>query len=329
MVSIGPVLNYVFNEGYAEAVSADGSTVVGYDRTASTSEPTRWTTENGLEYLGHLPGASADARSSPQGISADGQTIVGNTGALTGGGPWRWTPESGMVRIETTGGDAQLEYAVDVSADGSVILGGRSFGSGSIAIEPVLWTSDGTATALGGLHDEFVLSLTESLSADGSTVVGQSLGPNGLEAFRWTVETGMVGLGDLPGGRFRGRAYDASEHGSIIVGYSEVTYFSDYRKTKAFVWDEGNGMRSIQDLLTDEYGLDLNGWWLTEARAVSDDGLTFVGTGINPDGNTEAWIATVPEPGTLAMLALTAGIALNSRHARRRRDRLIGRSAQA
>ncbi len=63
-------------------------------------------------------------------------------------------------------------------------------------------------------------------------------------------------------------------------------------------------MRSLHDMLTDDFGLDLTGWTLSEAWNISDDGLTIVGYGNNPDGYTEAWIATVPEPATLLLLGL-------------------------
>lgn len=37
------------------------------------------------------------------------------------------------------------------------------------------------------------------------------------------------------------------------------------------------------------------GWTLIAASDISDDGLSIVGYGTNPDGNTEAWIATIPQ----------------------------------
>ncbi|MFG6094761.1 hypothetical protein SPB21_05900 [Leptothoe sp. ISB3NOV94-8A] len=55
----------------------------------------------------------------------------------------------------------------------------------------------------------------------------------------------------------------------------------------AFIWDAVNGMRSLQAVFTDEFGLDLTGWKLGAATGISDDGLTIVGTGINPEGNFE------------------------------------------
>jgi hypothetical protein len=55
-------------------------------------------------------------------------------------------------------------------------------------------------------------------------------------------------------------------------------------------------------------GAALTGWQLSEATAISDDGLTIVGFGTNPLGNTEAWVATIPEPQTWAMLAAGLGI---------------------
>ena len=50
----------------------------------------------------------------------------------------------------------------------------------------------------------FNFSVAEAVSADGSTVVGRLGRPGWSEAFRWTSETGMVGLGDLPGGAVMG-----------------------------------------------------------------------------------------------------------------------------
>jgi hypothetical protein len=59
-------------------------------------------------------------------------------------------------------------------------------------------------------------------------------------------------------------------------------------------------MRMLQDVLVDEYGLDLTGWQLTDANAISADGNTIVGTGMAPGRHVEAWRAQAPfggEPG--------------------------------
>jgi hypothetical protein len=56
-------------------------------------------------------------------------------------------------------------------------------------------------------------------------------------------------------------------------------------------------MRDLRDVLVNSYGLDLDSWTLKMARAISDDGFTIVGKGINPDGNEEAWmVRLVPDP---------------------------------
>ena len=70
-------------------------------------------------------------------------------------------------------------------------------------------------------------------------------------------------------------------------------------------------MQPLKQVLIDQ-GIDLTGWDLVSARGVSDDGLTIVGFGTNPLGNTEAWIATIPEPTTgqllgMGLLALVVG----------------------
>ena len=63
-------------------------------------------------------------------------------------------------------------------------------------------------------------------------------------------------------------------------------------------------MQNLKDILVNEHGLNLDGWLLREAADISYDGLTIVGHGYNPNGNIEAWIATIPEPSTIILFGL-------------------------
>jgi len=63
-------------------------------------------------------------------------------------------------------------------------------------------------------------------------------------------------------------------------------------------------MRDLKQVLQDDYGLDLTGWELNGGAFlggclrtdISADGLTIVGSGRNPSGDVEAWIAVLAEP---------------------------------
>jgi hypothetical protein len=55
-------------------------------------------------------------------------------------------------------------------------------------------------------------------------------------------------------------------------------------------------MRSLDSVLVTEYGGDLNGWKLSVAEGISADGRTIAGYGINPAGQNDSWIVTIPEP---------------------------------
>ena len=69
---------------------------------------------------------------------------------------------------------------------------------------------------------------------------------------------------------------------------------------------------------TDDLGLDLAGWTLDTALGISADGLTIVGQGTNPNGEFEAWIAIIPEPSTALLLAGGLAVLAGTRARHRR-----------
>ena len=128
----------------------------------------------------------------------------------------------------------------------------------------------------------------------------------------------MVGLGALPGGPFgpSSLATGVSGDGTLVVGTSAAGQAADGDAIQsAFIWDSTQQMRNLQDVLTNDFGLDMTGWHLSQANAISLDGTTIVGHGTNPDGFTEAWMAVIPEPSTALLLA--SGLLVLARKRRR------------
>ena len=189
------------------------------------------------------------------------------------------------MRLAGTGPEGPNTY--DISADGTTIVG-NSGCFGFLCSRPALWTETDGLVVLGDS------GWATGVSADGSVVVGRVTiaGPY----FRWTESEGLVEL-DLAVGDFT-RAYGdmhVSANGQIAVGglYNTVAGLPE-----AIIWDSNNGARSIRQLLI-QAGIDLTGWRLDYPTAVSGDGGTIVGSGINPDGNAEAWLArlSIGQPG--------------------------------
>ncbi len=118
---------------------------------------------------------------------------------------------------------------------------------------------------LGDLPGGASYSRAYDVSADGAVVVGVSFSSSGYEAFRWTAETGMVGLGFFPGGNFSW-AYAVSHDGSVVVGSARRANF-DY---EAFRWTQADGMVGL-GFLSPEDGPD------SHAYSVSGDGLVIGG----------------------------------------------------
>jgi probable HAF family extracellular repeat protein len=256
-----------------------------------------------MDGLGHLPGGYPFSYAN--GVSEDGGVIVG----VSESGSdifeaFRWTEAQGMVGLGFLPGGGLESDGWSVTPDGQVIVGGSDSANG---YEAFRWTEPEGMVGLGGLSIEYFDSLASAVSADGQVIVGDSYSIDEscdpcdpfdpcdpcegcwgtYEAFRWTEAEGMVGLGFLGDG-FYSWASDVTANGKIIVG-SSIGDDGD----RAFIWDPNNGMRDLKDVLQTDFGLDLTGWELWYALGISANGSTIVGSGINPSGNTEAWVATV------------------------------------
>ncbi len=304
----------------ARGVSGDGSVVVGEGLSISGGEAFRWTEAGGLTGLGDLAGGVF--KSEATGVSSDGSVIVGGSasdapaaietfrwtqagGRFSGGSgsaeetvvaglsvtiagleAFRWTQAGGMVGLGDLTGGSFFSLARGVSSDGSVVVGRSESESG---MEAFLWTEAGGMAGLGDLAGGSFFSLANGVSSDGSIVVGRSESASGIEAFRWTEAGGMTGLGDLAGGGYFSEALGVSADGSVIVGWSTPASGED--ALEAYIWDAGVGMSALKSVLEIELGLDLTGWTLIQASAVSEDGLKIAGWGTNPGGQKEAWVA--------------------------------------
>jgi uncharacterized membrane protein len=264
----------------------------------------RWTSSGGLVILGALPGGSG--YSSANGVSGDGSTTVGVSNIPGSYEAFRWTGSGGMVGLGIPPGYIASE-AFGISSDGSTIVG-DSNGSGTT--QAFRWTGSGGWVGLG-YAPGMSFSSAIAVSSNGSTIVGRSgisTATVGVqEAFRWTSAGGMVGLGVLPGWRFSS-ATAVSADGSVILGYLSGNGPQD----EGFIWDPIGGMRDLTKVMN---GLGLApGWTSLRAMGIADDDQTIVGFGLDPSGQSEGWIAVIPEPGTgLLVMAGVLGLAISGR----------------
>jgi len=112
---------------WANGVSKDGTTVVGYSTSADyVNHAFRWTAGAGMVGLGEL---AAGQWSDANGANADGSLIVGTAGVLGGNSAFIWSAATGMVNLNSyltlNGfdlGGVTFTDGLAISADGSTIL---------------------------------------------------------------------------------------------------------------------------------------------------------------------------------------------------------------
>jgi hypothetical protein len=94
----------------------------------------------------------------------------------------------------------------------------------------------------------------------------------------------MVALGALPTGNIA-TGLGITADGSMIVGTSNSS-----QGQRAVMWTAATGVVDLNSYLP-TFGVDLTGWTLTYARAVSGNGRSITGEG-QFNGQSRAWLVT-------------------------------------
>jgi probable HAF family extracellular repeat protein len=280
-------------------VSADGNVIVGTGLTNDGYRAFRWIASVGEVPMTTPPsiGVFTDAWA----VSDDGSVIAGRMLNKNGNSEAvRWSAATGTVGLGDLPGNSSfpgsdfLSEGFGISGDGNLVTGWSNTYSGMEAFQ---WTQTGGIDGIGDLPGSSFHSGGIDASYDGSVIVGLGRSLSGPEATRW-VNGVPHGLGDLPGGPFISQARGVSADGQVVVGYS----YTDAGQ-EAFFWTQDQGMVNLREFLIAQGVPGVSDWELTIAWDISGDGRKITGTGINPAGQTEAWIAIVPEPSTWTLLA--------------------------
>lgn len=303
---------------HAAAVSTNGKYVVGGNA--------RWSSDTGLL---KLPDTAYGARwTDAVGVSADGKTVAGN-GVLPAEGRFGdpaiiWADGQTYSHFYGQADDLSIwrRRATAVSDSGAYVVG-ADLGERQPVTGAAYWGASRRAGVYMG--DSFKAgppdaAIATDISADGGTIVGLT---NNDVPF---VDRFGGYIGAFP--NFSGTAYNvkispdgkystggASSSNAFLHSLDDNTRLdfsvpgatftnghavSDNRRvvgsssTGPFYWDDGLvDPIPMKDYLMNQPGLatSLAGWTLTSANDISADGRTIVGTGINPQGQQQGWVA--------------------------------------
>jgi uncharacterized membrane protein len=271
------------------AISGNGDTIVG----CHIDDDELWNAAlwlGGLEWqdLGSEPGATnCDAfLSGSHGLDHHGNLVVGllwlaeKCRASAG----TWNLSTGEVTALAKLIPDRSSRANAVSGDGSVIVGWQDLDDGFR--QGAQW-DDGIPAFI---YDDLGRPVGEAHATnhDGSVIVGSGYGSVDGDSFawRWKDGVGMKPIGTAPPFALGGDvATDTSDDGSIVVGFLRYPDGA----MRGWFWREEDGLRFMDDYLEEMRVEAATGWEILSVSAVSADGRTMAGTGLNPAGLIESW----------------------------------------
>ncbi|VUD46283.1 Alpha-agarase [Thalassocella blandensis] len=233
--------------------------------------------ESSTQALPFLPDGVAEG-THVYNISPDGKSIVGYGVGNTG----RWDAtvwhlgETISISSNRNGTD---NYNVGMAISDNGVVAGHSGSDPNFMNynQAWRWQIPGQLQLLGNLTGGNNKSMANGITPDGRVIVGYASSDLGHEAYRWTEETGMVGLGKALTSNFMSMGQIAvSADGNVVVGNA-----SD----GPFIWTKGLGARNLQAYLEEFYGFEIRvdtdpdrTYSISTVHAISDDGRVVTGT---------------------------------------------------
>ena len=236
---------------FALGILPDGSVAVGGSWSANGDEATVW--PKGAAPYGLLNAHPTTKAFGAQQIASP-DVIVGYA-TVTGGVTQAFLYKNGVMNaLGSLPGGKNDSTGVNISADGSVVVGDASSSISGQYWEAYFWTDRTGMVGLGHFPTAPAAktSVANAVTDDGWRIVGQSSHTSALNCF---------GSNDTP---------------------------------HAFVWDPIAGMQSLHDILEEEQGLVIVDYTLYLAVDCSSDGTYIVGEAINiPECRLEGYRAKI------------------------------------
>lgn len=227
-----------------------------YNPSRTFTDAARWTPTEGIQPLPRLADnltTNALPYLAGKDVTNDGRKIVftGTTAdGMHRGAAIANADGSGLLDLTALPNGEKLQSAIEISDDGLTVFG--------YSVDPQAFVVGSYWTAAGGVQAlvppvGFNTVSTSSLSSDGRVSAGDiynddpnTSGVSDFQAYRWTPEQGVEGLGFLPGGT-TSRASVVSANGEVILGGSDTTVNvagSNY-STHFFRWTVTGGMEDM------------------------------------------------------------------------------------
>ena len=207
----------------------------------------------------------------PTAVSPDGGTAAGtciSTAHRRVPAVFSWTQPGGLKRLGTLPSGAKALSANAVGPEGKVIVGSsEDLGKGS---EGFVWTPETGMVGLGGPHG--ISSVPSAVASGNGLIVGISETTGGIKPFRWTPQSGLQPLPNMPP-RLRAEVYGVSSDGSVLVGRAWLTGIERTRGW-AYRWTETDGFMNLEPPRGDDYYVG------STATALSADGRVVVGDSV-------------------------------------------------
>ena len=188
------------------------------------------------------------------GVSYSGPNCVDNEAIV-------WTPESEVLRLGDLPGAVFYSYGYGINNLGQATgISVSNADAGRLTQEAFLWDISLGMVGLADLPGGQFISVAYDIN-DSIWITGWSCSSNGCEAFVWTPEDGMLGIGDLiPGPSASSTGYAINNLGQIAGIAGALPY------EEAFLWDPVEGMIGLGRLWPDD------DWNVSSANAVNDLG---------------------------------------------------------